>query len=86
MGLTYQDLQELMSPVLIIGNFCGGSGKRLILVSEAGDDNSGEIRHCWDIGFFWGHWLVGRWEKKKKNFKDSAMQSYLISPRISDLT
>ena len=70
LGSTYQDPQELTSPVLIISDFHGGSGKRLVLVSEVGDNDSGEIRHHWDIGFFLGHWkLVGRWEKKKKNCK-----------------
>ena len=41
-----------MSPVLIIGNFGGGSRKCLVLVAEVGDNDSVYVRHCWEIGFW----------------------------------
>ena len=52
LGLTYQDLQELMSPVLIISDFGGRSGKHLVLVAEASDNDSVYIRH------HWGDWIL----------------------------
>ena len=49
--MTYQDFQELTSPGLIIGDFSRGSGKHLVLVMEAGNDDLVYIQHRLGMGF-----------------------------------
>ena len=45
-GTTYEQLQEFMSPGLIITDFGGGSGKSLVFFVETHNDDLVDVGHC----------------------------------------